>query len=293
MDIIQQLANLLSCKTDTIITIITTLTVFVSGVSVNLIIIRINKAVKRLNYRIFFREIIEDIILYTSKQAKEFDRFDKTLKMDNQNNFILNRKIENSLNTFDKIPIEKIYDSFFCGLTINKKKRRKYLRSILNNTQIIKDISFNLSSVIKEMITDFNKHEEVWNKCIDEIRKEYDVLKQQHLAQTINQEHLALFYDFDKMFSDWVSIDDRRNRVIIKEKIIDNIKYNMIIKYKSLQLVIKIENSIIEAISAYENMDAILKLYFEIFSDYKFEFNNYCRKMNKALVLIKARNIYC
>lgn len=291
MNIIQLLANLLTCNTDTIVTILTSFAILISGVCVNLIIIRIKRVFARLNYRIFFREIIEDIILYALKQAEGFDELIKTLKMDNQK-FCLNKKIENSLNTFEKLPIEKIYDSFFCGFTINKKKRRKHLRSILNNTQIIKEISLDLSLNIKQLMNDFNKHGEVWDSNVDEIRKEYDILKQQHLANTINPAYFPLFNDLNKIFIDWTKIPDNKNRTIIKSEIIDKLKNNVILNYESLEGIIKIKNSTIEAISAYENMEELLKIYIEIFSDYNSIYSDYCRNMNKSLELIKVRNIY-
>lgn len=291
MNIIQLLANLLTCNTDTIVTILTSFAILISGVCVNLIIIRIKRVFARLNYRIFFREIIEDIILYALKQAEGFDELIKTLKMDNQK-FCLNKKFENSLNTFEKLPIEKIYDSFFCGFTINKKKRRKHLRSILNNTQIIKEISLDLSLNIKQLMNDFNKHGEVWDSNVDEIRKEYDILKQQHLANTINPAYFPLFNDLNKIFIDWTKIPDNKNRTIIKSEIIDKLKNNVILNYESLEGIIKIKNSTIEAISAYENMEELLNIYVEIFSDYNSIYSDYCRNINKSIELIKVRNIY-
>ena len=290
MTLIQEIANLLSCETDTIVTIFITVAIFISGILVNLCNTRIRKSIDRRNYRNFVQELITNIRIYTKKQSKEFEKFHKTLRIDNHQPFVIKRKSESSLSTFNKIPIEKIYDSFLGGIFCNNKKRRKGLRFILNNTLLIENIDSELPQDIDKMLSKFSQYENSWDKSIDEIRKIYDSLRQQYISQSLNPNYLPLFKDMNEILSEWKISENATNRTYVKEKIIDVLPHKIIQKYNGLDLVILFQNSTIEAKLAYDNMENTISIYANMFSDYQRIFNNYDRKMKIATRIISVRN---
>ena len=289
MNVIQQLSDFLSCKTDTVVTILMTLVIFISGILVNVIIIIARNLYDRLNYRRFFKELIVSICFYTNKQAVAFDKFKQSLRMDNQGTFYLSRYIENSLNTFDKLSIDKIYDSYFQSIRCNNKIRRKAFRFILNNTQLIRDINCDLPLDTEKMIMEFSKYENEWHKTTDDIRKIFDELRQHFLANSIKQEYMPLFTDLNKVFVDWKNVGYNSNRKVIKEVIVDAIFNNIIGKYKSIDIVVNLENLTIDATMAYRNMENIISLYSNLFSGYHRIFVNYERKMKVALKVMGVK----
>jgi hypothetical protein len=264
----EHLACAWGCKTDTVVTVFVTLSVFTIGIIINIIINNIRIFKERRRYRKYFHTLIKNLRKYSLKQSNELDKSVVKFTMKNQESYFVIQLTENSLNLIDKISFEKIYDSFFVGLTCKDTLRMKALNCMLNQSALLKTINSNIRTDIESLDKKFHDYEQVWNDNVDSIRKVFDNLRQQNASGTIKKEFIPLLKDLDKIISEWSHQPDRAHRVIVRQFIVDKLNSNFFESHKALDLATMIQNYNIDAIMSYSNMENILELYANLFKSY-------------------------
>ncbi|HKJ80497.1 MAG TPA: hypothetical protein VJ954_00625 [Ignavibacteriaceae bacterium] len=209
--------------------------------------------------------------------------------MENQESYFVIQLTENSLNLIDKISFEKIYDSFFAGLTYKNSLRMKALNCTLNQSALIKTINGNIRTDIESLDKKFHNYEQSWNENIDSIRKIFDNLRQQNASGTIKKEYIPLLRDLDKIISEWSHQTDRAHRVKVRQFIVEKLNSNFFEYHKTLEIATMIQNFNIEATMSYSNMENILELYANLFRSYSRLHRNYYRIVGLSQrILIKT-----
>jgi len=290
MTIIEKLANLLSCKTDTVVTIIATVTIFIVGLLINLIAYRIKRSVERRNYREYYYSLIANIREYSIRQAKGLKESIDNLKIDNQPLFIIKRRTENSFNTFDKVSFDKLYNSFFSGWIFKRMIRRKAFNFILNYNALIKFYYDSFPKDIERLDTTFRRFEDSFNANIDNIRNIYELLRQKYFSNKLDQNYITLFLEFDSILQIWIANPDKTNRNILKTYILDKLDSQFFSKYKSLEIATRLEISTSDALLAYLNMEQTLDNFSRHFSNYYWLLKQYERKIRMAQTILVKTN---
>lgn len=285
----EQLALKFGCKPDTVVTIFVTISVFTAGIIINSIINNLRIFKERRRYRKYFHTLVNNIVKYSSKQHFELEKSIKLFTINNQESYFVVQLTENSFQLFEKISFEKIYDSFFAGLTWKNTLRMKALNSILNQTALAKKVNENMRTDIDSLDKKFRNYEESWNESINSIRKIYDTLRQQNYSRTIKKELLPFYADLDKIVKEWSHQPDRAHRVMVKRFIVDKLNSNFFENHKTLEIAISIQNHNIDATMSFLNMENILEIYANLFRTYSRIHHNYSRIVKNAqLILIKT-----
>jgi hypothetical protein len=291
MTIIEEIAKFLSCKTDTVVTILVTISIFLAGLLTNALISRIKKSGERKSYRKYFYSLIENIRDYSCRYAPSLKESIDNLIIENQPLFIIKRRTENSFQTFDKIQFEKIYEAFFSGIICKKKLRRKAFNFILNYTTLIKFYYDAFPNDIEKLHATFQRFENEWNTNIDNIRNVYEVLRQQYFSNTLNPIYFDFFKEFDSIIQVWFSKEDRTNRLILKTFIIDKLDTQFFKKYKELEIAPRLEIHSADALLAFSNMLHTLDNYKRHFGNYYWLIKQCDRKMAVAQKILTKTNL--
>lgn len=283
----EEIASKFGCKVDTIVTLFVTITIFTASIIINSFINNRKIFKERKRYRKYLYTLIDNIRKYSVKQSVELDKTVKLFTMQNQESYFVIQLTENSLNLLDKISFEKIYDSFFAGLTCKNRLRMKALNCILNQTALVKTVNSNIRSDIESLDKKFHCYEESWNKSVDLIRKSYDNLRQQNFSGTIKEELIPFLIDLDKIINEWSHQPDRAHRIMVKQFIVDKLNSNFFENHKTLEIAITIQNHNIDATMSYLNMENILELYANLFKGYSRIHRNYPRIVELAQYILE------
>lgn len=291
MTLIEKIANYLSCKPDTVVTILVTISIFLVGLLINSIISSIRKSSERKNYRKYLYSLVENIREYSIKYVPSLMESIENLKIENQPVYILKRRTENSFHTFDKIPFEKLFESFFSGIIFKKKLRRKSFNFILNYTMLIKFYYDSFPKDIEKLYTTFQIFEKEWNANMDNIRNIYEILRQQRFSNKLDPSHIELFQEFDSILQIWFSNADRTNRKILKTLIIDKLDQNFFIKHKALEITPRLEILAADALLSYSNMQQTLDNFKRHLGNYYWLLKQCDRKMAVAQKILVKTNL--
>lgn len=286
MNTVENLANQLSCKPDTIVTILVTLTIFISGLLVNILASRIRVSSERRRYRKYFSSLIINILDYTTRQALEFELLVKQLDIKNPSNPTLSHITENSLHLVDKLPFDKVYESYFSGITFYKKTKREAFTTILNRTELIRRIDTNLLNDFKVLDEKFRIYEDSWNNNVNHIRSIFDCLRQKYFAKELDDPMSELVIDLNEIIKNWKSQKNNTSRYIVKTFILDKFDDSFYGKHKKLQVITELQNYWTDAIADYKNMENVYELYYNIFYKYKDKYEEY----NKTIIC-KLKNL--
>jgi len=91
------------CKTDTVVTVFVTTTIFTSGIIINSIINNLRIFKERRRYRKYFHSLIDSIRKYAEKQQIELNKTVKLFSIENQESYGVIQLTENSLHLMDRI----------------------------------------------------------------------------------------------------------------------------------------------------------------------------------------------
>lgn len=272
---IENIAGCLSVKSDTIVTVLFSFLIFTAGVLVKIVFGLIQKHYERKRIRAYFKHIIENIVEYTRKQIEPFDRIISALQMKNHEMIYFTSISANSLNLFEKLSFNKVYDAFFSGIVSNQKKRREAFNQLQNKSELIRQINNKLSTDISELENKFHIYEQGWNNEIDRIREFFDNIRQQHFSGSIDPKLSGFVLNLNEIFSEWAKQDDRANRAIVKEFIVDNLDSDFYRQYKDLKEAMVLQNYSISALMFYKNMENIYNSYSELFTQYRSDYLDY------------------
>lgn len=272
---IQNIADCLSVKTDTIVTVLFSFIIFTAGVLVRIVFRLIQRYCERKRIRAYFKIIIENIAEDAKKQIEPFDRIITSLQMKNHEMIYFTSVSANSLNLFEKLSFDKLYDAFFSGIVFNRKKRRDAFNQLQNKSELIRQINNKLSTDITELENKFHIYEQGWNKEIDRIREFFDNIRQQHFSGSIDPKLTGFVLNLNEIFYEWAKQDDRANRTIVKAFIIDHLDSDFYRQFKEHKEAMVLQNYSISALMFYKNMENIYNSYSDLFAQYRSDYLDY------------------
>lgn len=272
---IENIADFLSVTSDTIVTVLFSFIIFTAGVLVNVVFKLIQRYFERKRTRVYFFSIIENIAEYTKKQIDPFDRIITSLQMKNHEMIYFTSISANSLNLFEKLSFDKVYDAFFSGIVFNRKKKREAFNQIQNKSELIRQINYKLSTDISELENKFHIYEQDWNKEIDRIREFYDNIRQQQFSGSLDHKLTDFALSFNEIFYEWSQQEDRANRTIVKAFLIEKLDSDFFRQYKEFKEAMVLQNYSISALMFYKNMENIYNSYSDIFAHYRADYLDY------------------
>ena len=272
---IENIADFLSVTSDTIVTVLFSFIIFTAGVLVNVVFKLIQRYFERKRTRVYFFSIIENIAEYTKKQIDPFDKIITSLQMKNHEMIYFTSISANSLNLFEKLSFDKVYDAFFSGIVFNRKKKREAFNQIQNKSELIRQINYKLSTDISELENKFHIYEQDWNKEIDRIREFYDNIRQQQFSGSLDHKLTDFALSFNEIFYEWSQQEDRANRTIVKAFLIEKLDSDFFRQYKEFKEAMVLQNYSISALMFYKNMENIYNSYSDIFAHYSSDYLDY------------------
>jgi len=267
----QKLINeLFGINNDTSAPIIITLIVFLSGYLIAYFIKFITGILNRRSQRKLFYELLDEIASCTLVQAKNFEKFVKTLEITFESGFELEREDINHLSNLNKLNFESIHKAFFTGIEnwVFYRHSRNEFNKVWSGISKLNYWETIYYDEVNKFINKFNVYENKRNELLDKFRVMYDTYNQSINGVKVTKEFRDYFVELQEKVKKWSKIPNFIHYHIAQVNLVlPVIEHNN--NHPEFEISLQLNNVLLEVSYYYENLKNLLETYKKLFQSYE------------------------
>ncbi|RQP09086.1 MAG: hypothetical protein EAS52_24285 [Parapedobacter sp.] len=258
------ISEYLGVDVKTLVTVFTTIFVFVAGILINSTVIQIRNFYGRRSHRILSRLNHKDLLCDIYRQGTNYNFFIKQLDINFTSAYNFQYRIMPSLGVFREIGYKSLYNAYFTGpenfLVINKKKRLRAFNALWRAIEYVEHTSATSLIRGKEVIEKQGELNELHNRSNGKAQQLIEQFRLKFTGQLGSNEPLGIFFnEREKIIENWINQKDRisppnTNSYLVKILELNRKNVELTRRYDIDIKSVELNGHILESCLRYENM---------------------------------------
>jgi hypothetical protein len=271
---------------DAIFATLTSISIFILGYIVNRIIESSKRKRELKELREYYLVLVEDVFEPINSYVELLKGLSVKIKELRIQNYNIEGPIGLIFSKFTSLNQQDLYAAFVKNKRKLKKERYYQFKSFVDNIEYLRILTKDIKDEFFKYMESHDNYLKTWNENIEFIGRKYEAYLQKLITYNVLIASDSFLHDMDTITHNWSVQDNYRNIDIAITNYIQPLR-DLTNRYRGDARSVELLPSIMQCISAHENMVNLKKFYSDVYNQLADKFENINGSLKKAVIFFK------